>query len=292
MVRKAYVAISLALLLGSAAVGAAQEDYLDVLVVKVEPEKRAAFDAAAKKIADASRRHQGDTWIAMETVYGEQGTVTMISTRRSYAEIDRGYELFYGAMNQAYGPAGTAKLLQDFTAATESSRGEVRRRRWDLSANVPADPAALMKQIGESRWIRTTVVHVRPGQVLRFEEQVRSVKEAAEKSKSGWSNLVSQSVAGQMGTVFYVSFLAKTLGDFDSLPNVPQLLGPEAYQRFLATSTETVESSETVINHFVPEISNPPEGVVSASPDFWKPKPAAVKPKAAEAGKTGTSEKK
>ena len=292
MVRKASVAIFLALLLGLAVVGAAQGDYLDVLVVKVEPEKRAAFDATAKKIAEASRRHHGDTWIAMETVYGEQGTVTMISTRRNYADIDQGCELFYAAMNKAYGTAGAAKIFQDFNASTESSRGEVRRRRWDLSANVPSDPAAVMKLIGESRWLRTTMIHIRPGHVLHFEEQLRAVKSAIEKNDPTRPVLVSQSAAGQKGTVFYISWLVKSLSEFDSIPGVPQTLGPEAYQKFLATSAESVEGSETVISHFVPEISNPPEGVVSASPDFWNPKPAAPKPKAAETGKTEAKEKK
>lgn len=290
MVRTACLTMTLAVLLGGVGAGRAQ-DYLDVLIVEVEPEKRAAFDAAARKFADANRRHHGDTWIAMETVYGEQGTITLISSRRSFADMDKGYELFNGAMNQAFGPAGAAKILQDFSAATESLRGEVRRPRWDLSANAPSDLAASMKRVGESRWIRTSIVRVRPGQVPRFEEQVRAVKEAAEKSNPGWSSFVSQSVAGQKGTVFYISFLAKSLGDFDNLPALPQIVGAEGYRKFMAASTETVESSETLINHFVPEISNPPDAVFAASPDFWTPKPPAAKPKAA-AGKPGAKEKK
>jgi hypothetical protein len=100
-----------------------------------------------------------------------------------------------------------------------------------------------------------------------------------------------RSVAGQKGTVFYISFLAKTLSDFDNLPTLPQILGAEGYQKFMATSAETVESSETVINHFVPEISNPPEAVAAASPDFWNPKPAAPKPKSAGTGKSEGKEK-
>jgi hypothetical protein len=82
------------------------------------------------------------------------------------------------------------------------------------------------------------------------------------------------------------------LSEFDSIPGVPQVLGPEAYQKFLAASAEAVEGSETVISRFVPEISNPPEAVAAASPDFWNPKPAAPKPKSAEAGKPEGKEKK
>lgn len=292
MVRRSCLTMTLAVLLGWAAAATAQGDYLDILVVKVEPEKRAAFDVAAKKIADANRRHQGDTWIAFETVYGEQGTITLLSTRRNYAEIEKGYEVFYAAMNKAYGPAATAKILQDFSASSKSSWGEVRRRRWDLSANVPADPAALTQLIGESRLVRTTTIHIRPGHVLHFEEQLRAAKEAIQKGNDNRPVLVSQSAAGQEGTAYYISWLAKTWSDFDGIAPIPQILGPEGYQRFLANAAETVQGSETVINHFVPEISNPPEGVVSASPDFWKPKPAALKPKAAEAGKTEAKEKK
>jgi hypothetical protein len=40
-----------------------------VYVTRVKPEKRAEFNAVCKKIADANRRHQGDTWVAMETLY-------------------------------------------------------------------------------------------------------------------------------------------------------------------------------------------------------------------------------
>lgn len=292
MVSKSCLTMALAVLLGWAAAGAAQEDFLDILVVKVEPEKRAAFDVAAKKIADANRRHQGDTWIAMETIYGEQGTMTLLSTRRNYAEIDKGYEVFYAAMNKAYGPATATKILQDFNASTESSRGEVRRRRWDLSANVPSDPAALTRLIGGSRWVRTTTIRIRPGQVLHFEEQLRAAKEALEKGDDRRPVFVSQSVAGQQGTAFYISWLAKSWSDFDSIPSIPQILGPEGYRKFLANASETVEGSETVVNHFVPEISNPPEGVIAASPEFWTPKPPAVKPKGADAGKAETKEKK
>jgi len=291
MVRATCLTMTLAVWLGWAAPGSAQ-DYLDVLVVRVKPDQRAAFDAAARKIADASRRHQGDTWVALDTVYGEQGTISMISTRRDFAEIEKGYEVFYAAMHKAYGAAGTEKILQDFSASTESSRGEVRRRRWDLSANAPSDPAALAKRIGESRWVRTTMISIRPGHVPQFEEQLRAAKNAVEKHDPTHPVLVSQSAGGQKGMIFYISWLVKSLSEFDSIPGVPQVLGPEAYQKFLAASAEAVEGSETVISRFVPEISNPPEAVAAASPDFWNPKPAAPKPKSAEAGKPEGKEKK
>ena len=55
-------------LLAALAAGQAQEQYLDVYIVQVKPEKRAEFDAISRKIAAANRQNKGDAWIAMETV--------------------------------------------------------------------------------------------------------------------------------------------------------------------------------------------------------------------------------
>jgi hypothetical protein len=249
------------------------EEFLDVYIAKVRPEKRAEFDAINKKMADANRRNKGDTWIAMETVYGESNTVSFISTRHSYADAEKGEDAFIAALNKALGQAGAEKLEQDFNSTLVGSRVEFRRRRWDLSANVPADPASLLKLVGQSRWLRTAVVHVRPGHVLEVEAHLKELKAALEKANPPQLTLVSQAVAGQSGTVFYVTAPEGSLGGFDRRTPTPQLLGEEGYQRFLKIFAESVEGTETVINHFLPELSNPPAEVTTAAPDFWTPKP-------------------
>src|SRR5882757_6136453 len=137
------------MLLTALAVGQMQEQYLDVFYVQVKPEKRAEFDAINKKIVAANHKN-GDEWIAMETVYGTGNRVTFISMRGSYADIDKGSGAFYGSMEKAYGKAATDKLFQDFNQCVISTRGEIRRRRWDLSSNVPSDSAAVMKMLGET----------------------------------------------------------------------------------------------------------------------------------------------
>ncbi len=295
MTRRAFGVLAVlvvTMLMTVAAVAQMPEEYLDVYIAKVRPEKRAEFDAINKKMVDANRRNKGDTWVAMETVYGETNTVSFVSTRHSYAEAEKGSDAFVAALNKAYGQAGAKKLFQDFNNALISSRGEIRRRRWDLSANVPADPAALSKLVGESRWLRTTAVHVRPGHVLDVEAQLKDLKAALEKTNPPQVTLVSQAMAGQHGTVFYVTGPESSLGGFDGRTPLPQLMGEEGYQKFLKISSESVEGTETVINHFLPELSNPPEEIVAASPDFWSPKPkAAVKPKPKE-GETAKAEPK
>jgi hypothetical protein len=255
------------------------EEYLDVFIAKVRPDKRAEFDVINKKLADANRRNKGETWIAMETVYGEGNTVSFVSTRHSYADAEKANDSFVAALNKAYGQAGAERLFQDFNNTLVSSRVELRRRRWDLSANVPADPAALLKLVGQSRWLRTTVVHVRPGHAPELEAHLKELKAALEKTNPPQVTLVSQAVAGQSGTVYYVSAPEGTLGGFDRRTPTPQLLGEEGYQRFLKTLAESAEGTETVINHFLPELSNPPGEVTAAAPDFWAPKPKmAAKP--------------
>src|SRR5947208_15757172 len=201
--------LCLTLFLTVAIPGQAQEGFLDVLVVKVKPEKRSEFDAIVKKMVDANRKHKGDVWLTAETAYGESNTVHFTSLRTSYADIDKGMEGFFAAVSKTYGQAGAAKLFQDFNNCISSARGELRRRRADLSSNAPSDPAALAKLIGESRWVRTVMVRVRPGRTADYEAQLKVNKAALEKAAMWVPTLIAQSVAGVQGTVFYLSSLAQ-----------------------------------------------------------------------------------
>jgi hypothetical protein len=272
-----------AMLFSVAAFAQMPNQYLDVTVARVKPDKRAEFDAVAKKIAESNRKNHGDTWVAMETTYGENNVVTFISVRQSFAEVEKGFDAFMGALGKSYGQAGAEKLFQDYNNTIVSSRGEIRRRRMDLSSNVPSDPAAVAKMIGETRWLRTIRVRVRPGQGSKFETLLLTLKAADEKSNVKIPRLVSETNAGEEGTIYYITRLGKTMGDFDSGSTLKELLGDEGVKNFSKVISETVLGSEATINHFLPELSNPPADYVAAAPDFWtpKPKPAAkAKPKA------------
>jgi quinol monooxygenase YgiN len=169
---------ALTIMLAAGAAAQMQDEYLDIGINKIKPDRRADFDALNKKIVDANRRHKGDLWLAYQVEYGEQNTVYFVATRKNMAAIDQGFTAFMAAMKEAFGQAGTDKMLQDVNSCLISSQAEIRRRRWDLSYNVPQDAAALSKLIGESRWIRSSIVHVRPGHNDAFEEQVRAIKQA------------------------------------------------------------------------------------------------------------------
>ncbi len=274
------------LVLSVTAVPAQQpEGYFDVMTVKVKPEKRTEFDAICKKIVDANRRQGGDLWIASEIAYGEGNTVYFTTPRRSLADIDKGMEMFMGALGKAYGSAGMARLFQDFNNCILSSRSEIRRRRMDLSINMPADLAVLEKMVAESRWSRTTMLRVRPGQIAALEAQLLANKEALAKADAKNMTGISQSIAGTDGTVFYITTFRTALGGFDQEMPLTQSLGPEGYEKLRKTVAETVQSVEVIFSRFLPELSNPPQSFMTASPDFWAPKPTALAKASPESSK-------
>ena len=285
MFRRAIWALVVVVCLAAPIAVRAQGDYLDVYVVKVKPEKLADFQSLTKRFVDANRKHNGDQWIALETVYGEGNVYLFTSSRKDYADIDKANEAEMSAVNKALGKELAEKMGRDFQNCLVWSRAELRRRRWDLSSKAPADATAYAKLIGESRVLRTTAVHIRPGHVPEFEAFLKEIKEANEKNANTQPLFVSQVVEGTKGATFYVSSLRTSLGGYDKNPTLPDILGEEGFKKFQHMNAEAVEQAESTLLRFSPELSNPPEEVASASADFWHPKTmmAAAKPKAATA---------
>lgn len=284
MFRRCFWVLGVAVLLAAPAVVRAQGDYLDVFVVKVKPEKLADFEALAKKWAEANRRFNGGNYLAMETMYGEGDVYMFVGTRRDYADLEKVQEASMSAVNKAFGKEATQKLIRDFESCLAWSRAEFRRRRWDLSTKAPTDPAAYGKLIGESRVLRTTAIHIRPGHVSDFEALLKEIKEANERASNTQPVLVSQVVEGSKGPTFYITGLRGSLGGFDKNPTLREILGEERFAAYRKVNAEAVESSESSLLHFSPELSNPPEEIVAAAPDYWRPKAAvaaASKPKPA-----------
>ena len=77
-----YTVCALLAFVGTAEAQAPPAGLIDVFVVKVKPEKRADFDAVAKKIAEANHKYKGDNWIAYSVEYGDQNTVTFFQRPR------------------------------------------------------------------------------------------------------------------------------------------------------------------------------------------------------------------
>ena len=290
MLRRAVWAIVVVVCLAAPVAVHAQGDYLDVYIAKVKPEKLADFQALTKKWVDANRRFDGDHWIATETLYGEGDVYVFTSPRQDYADVDRLNEAGMQAANKAFGKEAAAKMLRDWESCLAWSRSELRRRRPDLSRKAPMDMDSYAKLIGESRVLRTTAVHVRPGHITEFEALLKEAKEASEKMANTQPLLVSQVIEGSKGTTFYITSLRTSLGGFDKNPTLRDILGEDRYKKFLQVNTETVESTESALLRFSPELSNPAEEIAKVAADYWHPKAAmmaasASKPKA-PTGKT------
>lgn len=273
--RNTLLLFATGLLLAGSAAAQQKDQYLDILVVKVRPERRADFNALNKRFVEANRTN-GDLWLALSTEYGENNTVTFVSPRNGYAGIDQGSDAFMGAVNKAFGPAEGKKAMQDWDTMIVSSRGEIRKRRPDLSMNFPDDPAQWAKFVGESRWVRINTVHVRPGRALDYEAQLKRVKDAFEKNPQKVTLAVSQGMEGTSGPVYYIAAYGKSLGSFDGFPVLREVLGDEGFQSYLKAASELVLDSHSELLRYLPELSNPPKEVVAAAPDFWTPKTAEV----------------
>src|SRR4029077_16308542 len=100
------------------------------------------------------------------------------------------------------------------------------------SRKAPADPAAYAKLIGETRYLRTTAVHIKPGHIAEFEALMKDLKAAGEANPKPHPVFVSQAVEGSRGTVFYVSGLRSSLAGFDNNVSNQDLLGDEGYKKF------------------------------------------------------------
>jgi hypothetical protein len=179
---------------GGSAHAQMMNDYLDVNIVTVKPEKRGEFEAIIKKMVDANRKNQGDHWLTTEMMFGPGNTFTYVSPQQNYAEVEQKYGSFMGAMQKSLGAAATAKLMQDFGTCLSSTRGEF-RRRWDLSANAPTSKSAMNQLVGHGQWLRTAIIRVRPDRGRDYEttEDHKAGVRAATKA----ATFVSQSVAGQ-----------------------------------------------------------------------------------------------
>jgi len=265
-------------ILACEAFGQVREEYLDVFVARVKPEKRFEFDTLSVKMANANRKNKGDNYLAYEVIYGEQNVIYYVSARANYAGIDAGMQTFENALMKGLGPAAMGKLFADFNNTVVGTRGEIRRRRLDLSANVPSDPAASNRIVGEARYLRTAIVRVRPGRAPDYEAQLKLNKEAHERGNPGIPILVSQSVVGPGGTTFFITTPVKNFADLDKMKGLPEVRGAQGYAAYLKAVSESVLSNETIIGKFIPAQSNPPEAIAAADPGFWNPKPPPPPP--------------
>ena len=261
------------------------EGYLDVFVAKVKMGKRAEFDSINKRMLEINRKNKGDYWLTYEELYGKGNNVYFVSTRTTWAAAEEGTKAFEGALSKSLGAAGMHKLFDAFDATVDSERSEFRRRRVDLSSCVPPDATAYYKLIGQSRYLRTVTVHVRPGRILDYETQLKLNKEAQERANPDFPTLVSQGVAGEGFGNFYITTPLKSLADLDKVKTLQEVLG-SSYATYQQAVAESVSGVDIMVARFLPELSNAPDEIASIDPKYWRPAPPPPAPaKPAEAKK-------
>ena len=267
-------------LAGSYAAAQSRPEYLDIMQVKVRPDKTKDYEDGIKKLADVNRKHQGDRWIALSTEYGDAGTLMFSSSRDNLAAIESSYTVFEKAMKEGLGPAGD-KLMRDLTSWSASVHTEIRHRRWDLSVNAPSSAADLLKVVAESRWIRMYKADIKPGRNFDYIEAWKPFQAELAKLDPPVTVLVSESVTGT--PALFVGVYLKSLAEADAQgAAVQKALASPAYANLTRVGTDALVMSSWEFLRIRPELSCAPDALVSMDTAFWKPKPmpaAAPKPR-------------
>jgi hypothetical protein len=79
------------------------------------------------------------------------------------------------------------------------------------------------------------------------------------------------------------TFYLKSLKEIDETAEATQrLLSSDAYRSFARSIADLTTHVAYELHRLRPELSNPPDDITAADPDYWKPKPAAKPRPAAE----------
>ena len=148
-----------------------------------------------------------------------------------------------------------------------------------------------MADISHQRYLEISSYHVRPGHDREWNELVKLVKDAYEKSvPSAHWRVVEQKYGGDGGT-YLVLTSHKTLAEVDQgfadSKQFQATLGKDGMKKFSELIAASVESSQHQLFAFNPRMSYVADEWVKADPDYWKPKAAA-----APAAKTAEESKK
>jgi hypothetical protein len=249
---------------------------IDILKVKVRPDKTMEYENAIRKLADINRK-KGEHWIAFSTEYGDSGTIYFSSLRAGYGDIENGFATMQKAMMESLGTAGRVKMFADLNGMSVSGTAEIRRRRWDLSVNPPPSREEAMKIVATSRWIRSLRIDIRPGRMPEFIEAWKpwqSELSRVEPRISVWASIAETGSPAVVLAAYY-----KSLKEIDAAyPGVQKAMKSDTYRSFSRSVAELASMTNWEIHRLRPDLSNVPEELAALDPAFWKPTPAA-KPK-------------
>ncbi len=191
-----------------------------------------------------------------------------------------GYDSFaaWEKDNLATGKNATLSAALDRAAAADGAlltnyESSTYALRDDLSLRMAVD-------IPHMRYFEISRFVVRPGHEHEFEELAKLYVSTYEKAvpEAHWATFESMYGADNDG-VFIVINPMKSMSEIDQSfgqsKKFGAALGEDGMKKLAATSASCIESVQTNIFSFAPEISYTDEAWIKADPSFWKPKPAA-----------------
>jgi hypothetical protein len=152
-------------------------------------------------------------------------------------------------------------------------------RRDDLSFN--------MGNLQGDRYMELIQFVVRPGHMHQWEELVKMVQAGYKKGLPDANWATFQMLYGNGGNAFLVVTKLKSLAEADqnlaSDSKFADAMGEDGMQKLEELEAACIESRQTNLFAFSPEMSYPPDAWTKAEPDYWKqPKVAPAAKKAAQ----------
>lgn len=145
--------------------------------------------------------------------------------------------------------------------------------------------------VSNMRYLDVSSYNVRPGHDAEWNEVVKMVKAAYEKSVPDAHWAVYEEVYGGEGGRYLVLTARKTLAEIDrgfqEDKQFQAAMGENGMKKLEELYGASVETSEHQLFAFDPHMSYVEDAWIKADPDFWKPKPVA-----APTAKAATADKK
>ena len=135
--------------------------------------------------------------------------------------------------------------------------------------------------IAHMRYFEISLFQVRPGHGKDWDDIVKLVLAAYEKVPDAhWATY--EVAYGQQPNTTYVVFTALKSAteidrEFAQDKDFVAAMGEDGMKKLAELETQALESRQNNLFVFNPRMSYPPERWTKADPDFWKPKPAAMK---------------
>jgi hypothetical protein len=137
-----------------------------------------------------------------------------------------------------------------------------------------------VSDISHMRLLEIWVAHVKPGHYREWLELSKMYKAAYEKAVPDGHWAVYEAAYGSPNGTYLFLTARKSASELDRGPQDDKAtmaaLGEEGIKKIDELFAACVDSSETQIFAFSPQMSYPPDEFIKADPDFWKPKPATA----------------